>query len=75
MRKARGLREVIRNESRHKYKHTSIGNSRNTRGRNKHKKEVKKLKKMEDQATEGKEDKKKLFKWEWKLWLQNRQEV
>ena len=31
------------------------------------KKEVKKLKEMEDQATEGKEDKKKLFKWEWKL--------
>ena len=33
------------------------------------KKEVKKLKEMEDQATEGKEDKKKLFKWEWKLWV------
>ena len=31
------------------------------------KKEVKKLKEMEDQATEDKEDKKKLFKWEWKL--------
>jgi hypothetical protein len=31
------------------------------------KKEVKNLKEMEDQATEGKEDKKKLFKWEWKL--------
>ena len=31
------------------------------------KKEVKNLKEMEDQAIEGKEDKKKLFKWEWKL--------
>ena len=31
------------------------------------KKEVKKLKEMEDQATEGKEDRCKLFKWEWKL--------
>ena len=31
------------------------------------KKEVKKLKETEDQATEDKEDKKKLFKWEWKL--------
>ena len=39
------------------------------------KKEVKKLKEMEDQATEGKEDKKKLFKWEWKLWYWNKQEV
>ena len=39
------------------------------------KKEVKKLKEMEDQATEGKEDKKKLFKWEWKLWLKNKQEA
>ena len=31
------------------------------------KKEVKKLKEMEDQATEGKEDRCKLFKWEGKL--------
>ena len=31
------------------------------------KKEVKKLKEMEALHTEGKEDKKKLFKWEWKL--------
>ena len=67
VRKARGQREVIRNESRHRYKHTSIGNSRNTRVRNKHKKEVKNCKEMEVQHTEGKEDKKKLFKWEWKL--------
>jgi hypothetical protein len=44
LRKARGLREVIRNESRHRYKHTSIGNSRNTRVRNKHKKRSKKVK-------------------------------
>jgi len=31
------------------------------------KKEVKKLEEMEDLHTEDKEDKKKLFKWEWKL--------
>ena len=31
------------------------------------KKEVKKLKEMEGQATEGKGDRCKLFKWEWKL--------
>ena len=31
------------------------------------KKEVKNCKEMEDLHTEGKEDKKKLFKWEWKL--------
>ena len=31
------------------------------------KKEVKKLKETEVQHTEDKEDKKKLFKWEWKL--------
>jgi len=31
------------------------------------KKEVKKCEETEVQATEGKEDKKKLFKWEWKL--------
>ena len=31
------------------------------------KKEVKKCEEMEVQHTEGKEDKKKLFKWEWKL--------
>jgi len=33
------------------------------------KKEVKKLEEMEDLHTEDKEDKKKLFKWEWKLWV------
>ena len=31
------------------------------------KKEVKNCEEMEVQHTEGKEDKKKLFKWEWKL--------
>ena len=31
------------------------------------KKEVKNCKEMEDLHTEVKEDKKKLFKWEWKL--------
>jgi len=31
------------------------------------KKEVKKLEETEVQHTEGKEDKTKLFKWEWKL--------
>ena len=31
------------------------------------KKEVKNLKETEVQHIEGKEDKKKLFKWEWKL--------
>ena len=67
MRKARGFREKIRDESKHRYKHTSIGNSRNTRVKNKHKKEVKNCKEMEDLHTEVKEDKKKLFKWEWKL--------
>ena len=44
MRKARGLRELVRDESKHRYKHTSIGNSRNTRVKNKHKKRSKKLK-------------------------------
>jgi len=44
MRKARGIKQVIRNESRHRYKHTSIGNSRNTRVKNKHKKRQKKVK-------------------------------
>ena len=44
MRKARGFREKIRDESKHRYKHTSIGNSRNTRVKNKHKKRIKKLK-------------------------------
>ena len=44
MRKARGLREVIRNESKYKYKHTSIGGSRNVRVKNKHKKRQKKVK-------------------------------
>ena len=43
MRKARGLREVIRNESRHRYKHTSIGSGKNVRVKNKHKKRSKKL--------------------------------
>ena len=43
MRKARGIKAVIRNESRHRYKHTSIGNSRNTRVKNKHKKLNKKV--------------------------------
>ena len=38
------------------------------------KKEVKNCKEMEDLHTEGKEDKNKLFKWEWKLWLKNKQE-
>ena len=44
MRKARGLREITRNESRHRFKHTSIGNSRNTRVKNKHKKRQSKVK-------------------------------
>ena len=44
MRKARGFREKIRDESRHRYKHTSIGNSRNTRVKNKHKKRQSKVK-------------------------------
>ena len=43
VRKARGLRELVRDSSRHKYKHTSIGNSRNTRVRNKNKKRIKKV--------------------------------
>ena len=43
VRKARGLKELIRDSSRHKYKHTSIGNSRNTRVRNKNKKRIKKV--------------------------------
>jgi len=43
MRKARGIREVLRDASRHKYKHTSIGKSRNTRVRNKNKKRIKKV--------------------------------
>ena len=43
MRKVRGIREVLRDASRHKYKHTSIGNSRNTRIRNKNKKRIKKV--------------------------------
>ena len=43
MRKARGFREVERNESRHRFKHTSIGKSRSTRVKNKHKKLNKKV--------------------------------
>ena len=43
MRKARGLREIIRNESRHRYKHTSIGGSKNVRIKNKHKKRQQKV--------------------------------
>ena len=43
MRKARGFREKIRDESKHRYKHTSIGNSRNTRVKNKSKKRQKKV--------------------------------
>ena len=43
VRKARGFREVIRDTSRHSYKHTSIGHSKNTRVRNKHKKLNKKV--------------------------------
>ena len=43
MRRARGLREIVRDESRHRYKHTSIGNSLNTRVKNKHKKRNQKV--------------------------------
>ena len=43
MRKARGFKEVLRDASKRKYKHTSIGNSRNTRIRNKNKKRIKKV--------------------------------
>ena len=53
MRKARGFREVIRDESRHRYKPTSIGNSRNTRVKNKHKKRQKKVKRNGSPAYRG----------------------
>ena len=43
MRKARGLRELVRNESKHRFKHTSIGSGKNVRVRNKHKKRQKKV--------------------------------
>ena len=43
MRKARGIKEVLRNENKHRFKHTSIGSSKNVRVRNKHKKRQKKV--------------------------------
>ena len=45
MRKARGLRELVRDESRHQYKKTSIGKSRNSRVNNKHKRRQQKVNK------------------------------
>ena len=45
MRKARGFKELLRNESRHRYKKTSIGRSRNTRINNKHKRRQQKVNK------------------------------
>ena len=45
MRKARGQREIIRAESRHRYKKTSIGKSRNSRVNNKHKRRQQKVNK------------------------------
>ena len=45
MRKARGIKEVLRNESRHQYKKTSIGRSRTTRINNKHKRRQQKVNK------------------------------
>ena len=52
MRKARGFKEVLRDASKRKYKHTSIGNSRNTRIR----KELKRFILMVSQCIEGKEN-------------------
>ena len=43
MRKARGLREIVRDGSKHRYKHTSIGGSKNVRIKNKHKKRQRKV--------------------------------
>ena len=43
MRKARGFREKIRDESKHRFKHTSIGSGKNVRVRNKHKKRQQKV--------------------------------
>ena len=43
MRKARGIKEVLRNESKHRFKHTSNGSGKNVRIRNKHKKRQKKV--------------------------------
>ena len=45
VRKARGLREIVRDESRHRYKKTSIGKSRNSRVNNKHKRRQQKVNK------------------------------
>ena len=42
MRKAKGFKEVSRNENKHRFKHTSIGSGKNVRVRNKHKKRQKK---------------------------------
>jgi len=43
MRKAKGFKEVSRNENKHRFKHTSIGSGKNVRVRNKHKKRSKKV--------------------------------
>ena len=43
MRKAKGFKEVSRNENKHRFKHTSIGSSKNVRVRNKHKKRQQKV--------------------------------
>ena len=43
MRKARGFREKIRDESKHRFKHTSIGSGKNVRVINKHKKRQQKV--------------------------------
>ena len=45
MRKARGFRELVRNESRHRYKKTAQGRSRNSRIKNKHKRRQQKVNK------------------------------
>ena len=45
VRKARGLREIVRDESRHRYKKTAQGKSRNTRINNKHKRRQQKVNK------------------------------
>jgi len=65
MRKARGFKELLRNESRHRYKKQALvvveipGLTTNTKGDNK-----KSTKVMEELSIV---DRVKLFKWEWKL--------